>query len=553
MRLSRLFWGILVLTGMSFGLGSQTQAQDPEPPVRSLEQRFEELNQEVRMLKRKRELEQEATEKSLGQRFEELDQEVRILNRKRELEQEAADTAKKTMPILKFSGSRFSLESADGNHVIRFRGLLHVDHRLSFEGANDIRNRTDQRAGDLDDDGFHEAGDSWFLRRARPFIEATLFGKYDLRIVPDFGEGRAIVRDAYIDARFHPTFKIRAGLQKSFVGLERLQSAQNIKLIERSYVTNALLPNRDLGIAVHGDVFQNRLNYAFGVMNGVSDGGTIGTGPEFDGRKEFTGRLFAMPFLNDVSILSGFGFGAAATYTDVTGERNLNFTDTTPADDTRNGLPRYRSDSQNVFFRYSSAAVADGNRIRVSPQAYYYYGSLGIMAEYARVIQDVSLTTGGSPPAGGAGTDTLFVPNSGKTLHHQAWQITLSYLLTGENASYAEVKPKQNFEFGKGWGAWELVGRYHEIALDEDTFKNPAGTAFTGAYANLSESAKRARTWVVGVNWYLNPITRIALNYTETKFTGGAGEGIVPIDAAGTNVQDRPDERALFTRLQLSF
>jgi phosphate-selective porin OprO/OprP len=237
----------------------------------------------------------------------------------------------------------------------------------------------------------------------------------------------------------------------------------------------------------------------------------------------------------------------------VSGERNLDFTDTSAADATRNGLPSYLSDAQNTFFRYSGAAVADGNRIRVSPQAYYFIGSLGIISEYARVIQDVSLTTGGSPAAGGPGSNTVFTPNTGKTLHHQAWHVTVSYLLTGERASFRGVKPRQYFDFGKGWGAWEVVARYNEMTLDEDTFKNPTGTAFTGGYANLSESAKRARSWAVGLNWYLNQNTRVGLNYTETKFTGGAGNGVLPIDAAGTNVQDRPDERALFTRLQLAF
>ena len=48
-----------------------------------------------------------------------------------------------------------------GATVIRLRGLMQVDHRLYFEGANDIRNRTDQRAGDLDANGFHDASDSW--------------------------------------------------------------------------------------------------------------------------------------------------------------------------------------------------------------------------------------------------------------------------------------------------------------------------------------------------------------------------------------------------------
>lgn len=414
MRKLWLFGGIVAFASITLGLGVQAKAEEAEQ-----------------------------TQKSIEQRFEELDQEIRILKRKRELEQELADSAKKATPVVKFSSAGyssrtggFSLESADGNHVIRFRGIIHADHRLYFDGANDIRNRSDQRAGDLDADGFHDASDSWYLRRLRPIMEGTLFGKYDFRFRPEFAGGTATVTDAYLDARFSPSFKVRAGKFKSFVGLERLQSASDIKFIERSYVTNTVLPNRDLGFAVHGDVFGDRLNYAFGLVNGVSDGGNISTGPEFNSRKEFTGRLFAMPFVNDDSILSGLGIGAAATYTDVSGERNLNFTDTTAADSTRNGLPSYLSDGQTTFFRYSSAAVADGSRIRVSPQAYYFIGSLGIISEYARVIQDVSLTTGGSPPAGGPGSNTVFTPNSGKTLHHQAWNVTVSYFLTGEQASF---------------------------------------------------------------------------------------------------------------------
>ncbi|MDN5943400.1 MAG: OprO/OprP family phosphate-selective porin [Nitrospira sp.] len=530
MRKSWLFIGVAAVTSAAIGFGSLARAEETKLP-----------------------------EKAIEQRFEELDQEVQILKRNRELEQEAAAKAKKANPVVKFNSTGYSsrtggfaLESADGQHVLRLRGLVQVDHRAYVEGANDVRNRSDQRAGDLDADGFHDASDSWLLRRLRPIFEGTMFGKYDFRIRPEFAVGRINLRDGYIDARFDPSFKIRVGKFKSFVGLERLHSGGEIKMMERSYVTS-LVPNRDLGIAVHGDVLGNTLNYAFGLVNGVSDGGNISTGPEFDGHKEFTGRLFATPFVNDASVLSGLGFGAAATYTNQDGERNLNFTDTSAADDTRNGLPSYRTEGQIPFFRYSSAAVADGSRIRVSPQAYYYVGSFGIMTEYARVIQDVSLTTGGSPPAGGPGSDTVFIPGSGKPLHHQAWNVTLSYFLTGETAAFRGVKPIENFEFGKGWGAWEVVGRYHELALDEDTFMNPAGTAFTGGYADLSTSPKRARSWGVGVNWWLNPIVKVALNYEETSFDGGAGDGVAPIDAAGTNVQDRPDERAVLTRLQLGF
>lgn len=493
-------------------------------------------------------------QKSLEQRFEELDQEVRILKRQYELEQEKVDAVKKSVPVVKTGSSGLSVESADGNVSFRFRGLLQVDHRLFFDGVNDIRNRTDQRAGNLNEEGFHDANNSWLLRRLRTTFEATFWGKYDFRITPDFANGNVVLLDGYLDARLDPAFKIRVGKFKSFVSLERLQSGSDIKLIERSYVSNALLPNRDLGIAIHGDVLHNTVNYAFGLMNGVTDAGNISTGPQFSGRKEFTGRIFAVPFVNNKeSALRGLGVGVAATYTSVSGERNLNFTDTSPADATRNGLPSYLTDGQNTFFRYSGATVSDGARIRVSPQAYYFVGPLGIISEYARVIQDVSLSTGGSPAEGGAGTNTVVTPNSGRRLHHQAWHVTLAYVLTGEDNSFQGVKPRSNFELGKGWGAWELVGRYGEIVLDADTFKSPTGTSFTGGYANLSESAKSARSWTVGLNWYLNSNVRFAVNYSETQFTGGAGNGVAPIDASGTNVHDRPDERVFLSRMQLAF
>lgn len=485
----------------------------------------------------------------------ELDQKVRVLDRKGELAEETAAAKKKETPVVKASSSGFGLESADGKNLIKLRGLLQADYRYYDQGANDVRNRSNQRAGTLDENGFHDANDTGLLRRVRPTIEGTVLGKYDFRFTPEFAGGSASVVDAYIDARFDPAFKVRAGKFKSFVGLERLQSGSDIKFLERSYVTNAILPNRDLGIAVHGDVLGNKLNYAFGLVNGVADGGNISTGTEFNNDKEFTGRLFATPFKDNDTALSGLGFGIGGTYTDAQDERNLNFTDTSAADATRNGLPSYVTNGQQTFFRYSSAAVADGKRLRIAPQANYYIGPFGLIAEYARVTQEVSLTTGGSAAGGGAGTNTVITPGTNKSLSHDAWQIAASYLITGEDASFKGVKPKQDFDTDKGgWGAWELVARYSELNLDDDTFKNKAGTSFsTNTYADLSTSAKSAKSWTAGVNWYLNQNAKIALNYEHTKFDGGAGIGITPINATGTNVRNREDERAILARFQVAF
>ncbi|MDO9204803.1 OprO/OprP family phosphate-selective porin [Methylotenera sp.] len=483
----------------------------------------------------------------------ELSQQVKILARKGEIGEEDAAKAKKETPVVKASSSGFSFGSADGKNEIKFRGLVQADHRHYFDGANDVRNRSNQRAGDLDANGFHDAEDTSLLRRVRPTIEGKV-GKYGFRFTPEFAGGSASAVDAYIEANLNPAFKIRAGKQKSIVGLERLQGGGDIKFIERSYVTNAILPNRDLGVTISGDVLGNKLNYGVGIVNGVNDGGNISTGTEYNGEREYTARLFATPFNDSTSALAGLGFGIGATYTDFTGEKNLNFTDTSSADATRNGLPSYVSDGQQTFFRYSSAAVADGKRFRVSPQANFYNGPFGVIAEYARVSQDVSLTTGGSPAAGGAGTNTAFTAGSNKKLNHDAWQIATSYLITGEDASFKGVKPKSDFDLDKGgWGAWELVARYSEINLDDDTFKNPAGSLFTGAYADLSTSAKSAKSWVAGVNWYLNSNAKIALNYSHTNFDGGAGVGTTAVNGSGSNIRDRESENALLARFQVAF
>jgi len=511
-----------------------------------------------------------------------LDQQVKVLARKGEVAEENTSAAKNTTPVVKASENGFGIESADGKNSIKLGGLIQYDYRGFNQDANDVRNRSDARAGSLDAvTGFHDANDTWLARRLRPNIQGTLFGKYDYRFQEEFAGGSASVVDAYIDGRFDPAFKVRVGKYMPFVGLELLQSGDDIKFIERSYVSNNILPNRDQGIAVYGDVLNNKLNYAFGYNNGVVDGGNASTTSEFDSKKEVTARLFATPFKDDVNALSGFGFGIAATYTDATAEKNLNFTDTSAADGTRNGLPSYVTNGQQTFFRYSPATVADGKRLRVAPQAYYYNGPFGLLAEYARVSQDVSLASGGSPAAGAGSSGTgaastaqsTILAGSNKTLNNDAWQIAATYLLTGEDSSFKSIKPKNDFDLDKGgWGAWELALRYSELSVDSDTFKNSNGTLasqtsadaiakLADSFADPTLSARKAKTWTAGINWYLNSNAKIVLNYEQTSFDGGAATGKAfkadgssnNYNAATNRVKDREDERALFARFQAAF
>jgi phosphate-selective porin OprO/OprP len=450
----------------------------------------------------------------------ELDQKVRVLDRKSEIAAEEAANAKKTTPVLVADEKGFGFKSADGNFEYKLRGLIQLDHRTF---GDDEVNGVDQI------DGF-------LARRIRPTFEGTVFGKYDFRFTPEFGEGVnraqdsgniARVVDAYIDARFQPWFKVRAGKFKPFVGLERLQSGSDIKFIERSYVSNNILPNRDVGVSVHGDVLNGKLNYAAGIFNGSVDGSENTTTQDNNIDKDYAVRVFAQPFKDSDSLLSGLGVGLAATYGDAEGTASVT------------NLPSYKTPGQaNNFFSYASGVVSDGKRVRWSPQAYYYKGPLGLLAEYAEVSQDVRRTTG-------AARDD--------TLKNDAWHITASWLLTGEDASFKGVKPKTPFTTGGGWGAWELIARYQENNIDEDSFSTAAAGAGV-RFADPRVNAESAKSWAVGVNWYLNQWVRLAVNYEETQFDGGGN-----VNDAGaatgsfTSVSDRDDERLLFSRLQISF
>src|SRR5690242_1059159 len=71
--------------------------------------------------------------RTIDQRIDELDQEIRALKRQRELDQEQADQAAqkaKETPIVTAGPEGFALKSADGNFVLRLRGYADADSRF---------------------------------------------------------------------------------------------------------------------------------------------------------------------------------------------------------------------------------------------------------------------------------------------------------------------------------------------------------------------------------------------------------------------------------------
>ena len=453
---------------------------------------------------------------TLEQRLEQAEQRIRVLERKLELADETATASVKSAPVVKAAPAGISIAAADSGTVIKLRGNLAVDGRFFF------------------DQNTPQTADTFLLRRARPYIEGTVGSIYDFRFMPDFGGGRAVVQDAYVNARFKPWFAVQAGKFKGPVGLERLQPDQYNRFLELGF-PSALLPNRDLGVQISGTVLSGALTYSAGYFDGTSDGASTDANTtadlDNDGKRDWEGRVFALPFVNsDNFALRGLGVGVGASYVNSTGAATSSATAVT----TTSLLSGYKTPGQQSLFSYrgdtastptiNEATIADGVRRRVTPQIYYYLGPVGLLGEYAEVTQQVRRQI-----------DATTVRHA--TLQHSAWQVSASWFLTGEEAAYSSYTPSSTFQPGKpGTGAWELVARYQSISFDPEAF-----TGGSASFANGTTSAQGARALGLGVNWYLNQNFKWQFDYELTRYDGGATHG------------DRPDERAALTRFSLVF
>jgi phosphate-selective porin OprO/OprP len=345
--------------------------------------------------------------------------------------------------------------TADGANEFQVGGLVQVDGRFTT------------------DDPLHAVTDTFVLRRIRPIFQGRAGKYFEFRVMPDFGNGTTVLFDAYFDTKLSKSFRIRVGKDKTPVGLEQLYSDYAVLFPERSLATN-LVPNRDVGIQAQGDVGGGVVSYIGAVFNGVPDAtnGDIDT----NSGKDLAGRLTLKPFLRtSIDALKGAGVAVGGTSGQQSG-----------------ALPSFKSTAQQTFFSYASTASANGDRTRVSPAAFYYYKSLGAFAEYAKTTQEVK----------GAKTSA--------DITNTAWEVTGSFVLTGEAANERGVIPKRPFEPALNhWGALQLIVRHSRLAVD------PLAFADGFAAANTSRTASATG---VGASLYANSYVKYVLTFERTVF-----------------------------------
>jgi phosphate-selective porin OprO/OprP len=371
----------------------------------------------------------------------------------------------------------FFIQSDDGNNRLTFGMIAQTDGRFSTDTPNPIIN-------------------TLTLRKIRPTFAGRIAKYFDFKVMPDFGSGTTVVQDAYFDIRFSPKLRVRIGKDKTPIGYELLESDAYLWFPERA-LASQLVPNRDIGVQVQGDLAAGKVYYAGGVLNGIPDGSSSTTELDTNNDKDLAGRIVVQPFRRaaNPTIASGFGFQVGGSTGKETG-----------------ALPTFKTSVQQTFFSYASAAAANGERHRLSPAVFYYVGPFAAFAEYMQSTQAITLSK-----------TTADVAN-------HAWNVQGSWLITGEAASYAMIRPHNEFDPENGhWGALQVLARYSVLTVDQD--------AFTLALAAATAS-REARQLTIASNWYPSAFIKFYFTYERTTFSGGAA---------------RPTEHAILVRAQLAF
>jgi len=344
-----------------------------------------------------------------------------------------------------------------------------------------------------------EGLDTFFFRKIRPLFEGTLFNAVDFRFMPDFGQNNPQIQEAYLELKSIPFAKLRVGKFKEPIGLEVLRSDRELTFPERSLASD-LVPLRYMGAQVGGSILSKTITYAAGYFNGSTDGSNGNF--TWLHSNEVAARLFAHPFATTgVKAVEQFGIGVGGSEGDQHG--------------TISGL---KTVGLSTFFKYSSGVVANGQHNRISPQAYYYFGPVGVLSEYVISSQDV------------------LNKSTTRRLRNEAWQVEGSVVLTGEKNGYEGIRPRHAFEPTKGFsylGAVELAVRYSQLDVDRNAFP---------LFANQKTAAQQAGETAIGVTWYLNRYAKLLAYYEHTRF-GMASSNLTPLHS----------EDALMSRIQLAF
>jgi phosphate-selective porin OprO/OprP len=406
-----------------------------------------------------------AAEKSVSEEI--LD----ILREKGEVSQEQYEELKKKAEAEQEEKSEWKAYWKDGLRVERKDGKFKSrwGGRIMLDWATiDANSDFEQELEDAGESGPLE-GTGVEFRRIRLFTDGLFYNSIGYKVQLDFAGQDADLKDVYMQLVKVPGVgRIRVGHYKEPFSLEELTSSKYITFMERSLPVVAFAPSRNTGIGIGNNAFEKRFRWDLGYFYDVGDDGDFFD--DFD-NSQFTARIAGQPWYRDNSHFLHLGLGYSHLFRDDEEEgARLRF--------------RTRPESHITDMRLSNTGrfLAD-KADKLTPELAFVYGPFSLQGEYFWTDTDA-----------GDVDDPTFT----------GWYAFGSWFITGESRAYSQssatfgrVKPKNNFSIGEpGWGAFELAARYSTVDLTDKDVEGGEQQNFTA-----------------GLNWHLNPNTRLMFNY----------------------------------------
>ncbi len=303
------------------------------------------------------------------------------------------------------------------------------------------------------------SGDGFEFRRARLFLEGTVYERIEFKAEYDFATGDPVFNDVWIGINGLGPGLLQVGHFKEPFSLEVLTNANFLPFVERALPIEAFVPFRNTGVGYRGG--NDLVSYGVGAFYDSDD---IGITVDEESTN-LTGRVAFRPLYEEggARVLH---LGVSASFQ----ERGA-------------GGLRYRTRPEAHFSgRLVDTGVfpADGATL-LGGEAAGVFGPFWFTGEYVAADTD-------APAAGDPSFDGAFV--------------AAGWYLTGERRAYRagpgvfdRIRPAKNFG-GDGNGAWEIAARISTIDLTD-------GGVAGGEQDN----------YTLALNWYLNPATRMMLDW----------------------------------------
>jgi len=312
--------------------------------------------------------------------------------------------------------------------------------------------------------------DGFEFRRARLFFSGTIYERVEFKAQYDF-VGGAEFKDVWI-ALEQSWGKVKFGHFKEPFSLEEQTSSKYLAFLERSLPVEAFSPGRNSGVGFSGST--DKASWGFGAFYDAGDFGESSDEDNFN----VTGRVVFRPIYEDDG-KQLFHVGLAATQKDLAAGGTFRF--------------RSRPEAHLSGRFVNTGSFAADSALIYDLELAGVFDDFWFAGEY--VVADVDAPAFGDPSFDG-------------------YYVQFGYYLTGEHRRYKSSsgafdrqKPSENVGKDGGRGAWEIAFRYSSLNLDD-------GPIFGGELTD----------WTLGLNWYLNPATRLMINWVHAD-VDNVGEG----------------------------